>query len=98
MTEQVCVTCSDQALPAVIVALLADKLALARVEVCGGTPGESVTEEISVALVDVDVGDTVLVHAKEALVRVGSPHGGSAPPARGGSAPPARGERDPGAE
>jgi hydrogenase expression/formation protein HypC len=70
--EDVCVTCSDQALPAVIVALREHDLALARVQVCGGAVGEEVTEEISVALVDVDVGDTVLVHAREALVRIES--------------------------
>jgi hydrogenase expression/formation protein HypC len=70
MTDEVCVTCSDQALPAVIVALRDHDLALARVAVRGGGPGAAAIEEISVALVEVRVGDTVLVHAKEALARV----------------------------
>lgn len=54
-----CVTCSDTAVPATVVLLLADGLALAD---AGAGP-----EEISVALVAVRVGDTVLVHAGEAI-------------------------------
>jgi hydrogenase expression/formation protein HypC len=55
-----CVTCSDEAVPVRVVRLRADDLA----DVDGG---EGRIEEISVALVDAAVGDTVLVHAKEAI-------------------------------
>jgi hydrogenase maturation factor len=55
----VCITCSDEAVPVRIVALLGHDLA--RVDT-----GVSV-EEVSVALVDARVGDTILVHAKEAI-------------------------------
>lgn len=55
----VCITCSDEALPVTIVELLADELA--RVDT-----GQSV-EVVSVALVDAGVGDVILVHAKEAI-------------------------------
>lgn len=61
--DEVCVTCSDQAVPVRIVRLLDDRLALADTGA-----GE---EEISVALVDAEVGDVVLVHAKEAIARTG---------------------------
>lgn len=56
----VCVTCSDEALPVVVVTLLPDELAVV-------DTGRGPHEEISVALVDAAVGDTVLVHAKEAI-------------------------------
>ena len=58
--DEVCITCSDQAVPARVTALLADGLAL----VDAGGPA---VEEVSVALVDARVGDVVLVHAKEAI-------------------------------
>jgi hydrogenase maturation factor len=58
----VCVTCADEALPLTVVRLLGRDEAV--VESDGGQ------ELISVALVDVTVGDTVLVHAKEALAVV----------------------------
>lgn len=64
-TDEVCITCSDQAVPVRITQLRADDLALALTE--AGT-----VEEISVALVDARVGDVVLVHAKEALTVVGA--------------------------
>ncbi|MBA3575982.1 MAG: HypC/HybG/HupF family hydrogenase formation chaperone [Pseudonocardiales bacterium] len=54
-----CITCSDEAVPVMLVELLADDLALA-------DTGSGV-EEVSVALVDAGVGDTVLVHAREAI-------------------------------
>ncbi|MEV0972260.1 SIS domain-containing protein [Microtetraspora glauca] len=54
-----CVTCSDQATQVTVVRLLHSGLAL-------GDTGTG-TEEISVALVDASVGDTVLVHAGEAI-------------------------------
>ena len=58
-TDDVCITCSDEAVPVRIVELLDDELA--RVDT-----GTSI-EEVSVALVDAGVGDTILVHAKEAI-------------------------------
>jgi len=58
----VCITCSDEAVPVRIVELL--DLGLAMVDT-----GQSV-EEVSVALVEAEVGDTVLVHAKEAIAVV----------------------------
>ena len=60
---EVCVTCSDQGLPAEVLRLDDHSLALARI-------GDAI-ETISVALVDVRVGDTVLVHAGEAIGRLG---------------------------
>ncbi len=60
----VCITCSDQALPVRIVELLADDIALV-------DTGQSM-EHVSVALVMAAVGDTVLVHAKEAIAVVAS--------------------------
>ncbi|WP_214412122.1 HypC/HybG/HupF family hydrogenase formation chaperone [Sphaerisporangium fuscum] len=64
-----CVTCSDEALPARVVRLLGRDLALVQV-------GDA-REEVSVALVEAEAGDTVLVHAKEAIAVVtrGSGHG-----------------------
>lgn len=55
----VCITCSDQAVRVRIVRLLGDGLALVDTGVS--------EEEVSVALVEAGVGDTILVHAKEAL-------------------------------
>ncbi len=57
--DEVCITCSDEAVPVVVVRLLDAGLAL--VDTGSGI------EEVSVALVDAKVGDTVLVHAKEAI-------------------------------
>ncbi len=57
--DDVCITCSDEAVPVRIVELMQD--GLARVDT-----GVSV-EEVSVALVEATVGDTILVHAKEAI-------------------------------
>jgi hydrogenase expression/formation protein HypC len=62
-SEEVCVTCSDEAVPVTLVRLLGGDLAIADV-------GGGAREEISVALVDAAVGDTVLVHAKEAIAVV----------------------------
>ena len=58
----VCITCSDTAVEVRIVAVLDDGLAL--VDTGAGT------EEVSVALVSAGIGDTVLVHAKEAIAVV----------------------------
>ncbi len=61
--DDVCVTCSDTAVPVTIVRLLGDDLALADTGA-----GE---EEVSVAFVCARAGDTVLVHAGEAIAVVG---------------------------
>jgi hydrogenase maturation factor len=58
----VCITCSDEAVEVRVVELLDGELA--RVETGAGV------EEVSVALVDTVVGDTILVHAKEAIAVV----------------------------
>ncbi len=55
----VCVTCSDTAVAVTVLRLLDDGLAI----VATGS-GE---EEVSVALVTASVGDTILVHAREAI-------------------------------
>jgi len=65
--DEVCVTCSDTAVAVTIVRLLDDGLAV----VDTGAGGEEGEEEVSVALVQAGVGDTVLVHAKEAIAVVG---------------------------
>jgi hydrogenase expression/formation protein HypC len=61
--DDVCITCSDSAVEVTVVRLLDDELALVRTE-----NGE---EEVSVALVRAQVGDTILVHASEAIAVVG---------------------------
>jgi hydrogenase maturation factor len=72
-TDEVCITCGDVAVPVRIVKLLPGDLAL--VEVDGHE------EEISVALVSAAVGDTVLVHAGEAIASVaGAAAEGGVPP------------------
>jgi hydrogenase expression/formation protein HypC len=55
-----CITCSDQAVAVRVVRLRDGDLA-------DVDAGDGRIEEISVALVDAAVGDTVLVHAKEAI-------------------------------
>jgi hydrogenase maturation factor len=57
--DEVCITCSDVAVPVRIREVLADGLAI--VDTQAGP------EEVSIALVDAGKGDVVLVHAKEAL-------------------------------
>ncbi|MGH3728847.1 MAG: HypC/HybG/HupF family hydrogenase formation chaperone [Micromonosporaceae bacterium] len=57
--DDVCVTCSDEAVEVLVTKLLDDAFAMV-------DTGLS-RELVSVALVDVAVGDTVLVHAKEAI-------------------------------
>jgi hydrogenase maturation factor len=59
---EACVTCSDAAVAVKIVRLLDDGLAIVATQA-----GE---EEASVALVAATVGDTVLVHAGEAIAVV----------------------------
>ena len=58
-----CITCSDSAVEVTVVRLLPDQLAL--VDTGQGT------EEVSVALVTAAPGDTILVHAQEAIAVVG---------------------------
>jgi hydrogenase expression/formation protein HypC len=58
----VCITCSDAAVEVTVVSLLPGGLALV-------DTGRGV-EEVSVALVSAAVGDTILVHAKEAIAVV----------------------------
>ena len=60
--DEVCVTCSDQAVAVTVLCLLDDGLAL--VDTGAGQ------EEVSVALVTTEVGDTILVHAREAIAVV----------------------------
>lgn len=57
-----CVTCSDEAVQVTVVELLDDRFAT--VDTGFGQ------EEVSVALVSAGVGDTVLVHAGEAIAVV----------------------------
>ena len=61
--DEVCVTCSDTAVPVTVLRLLDDDLA-----VVDTGSGE---EEVSVALVSARPGDTVLVHAREAIAVLG---------------------------
>ncbi len=61
----VCITCSDQAVAVRVVELLPDDLAVV-------DTGSS-REEVSVALVTAEVGDEILVHAKEAIAVLGRP-------------------------
>jgi hydrogenase expression/formation protein HypC len=63
--DDVCITCSDEAVPVTVMEMLEDELA--RVDT-----GQSI-EVVSVALVDAHVGDVILVHAKEAIAVVNSP-------------------------
>jgi len=63
----VCITCSDTAVQVTVVRLLEDEMAVVE-----GGAGE---ETVSVALVSADVGDTILVHAREAIAVVGPGHG-----------------------
>ena len=62
--DDVCVTCSDSAVPVTVRRLLADGLA-----VVDTGSGE---EEVSVAFVSAQPGDTILVHAGEAIAVVTS--------------------------
>lgn len=61
--DGVCITCSDTAVEVTIIAV--HELAMATVDTGQGT------EEVSIALVDAGAGDTILVHAGEAIAVVG---------------------------
>jgi hydrogenase expression/formation protein HypC len=63
-TGDTCITCSDTAVQVTVVRLLADEMAVVE-----GGAGE---ETVSVALVDASAGDTILVHAGEAIAVIGS--------------------------
>ncbi|GIG87983.1 HypC/HybG/HupF family hydrogenase formation chaperone [Plantactinospora endophytica] len=65
--DEVCLTCGDHAEPGTVLELRPDRLAL--VQTAAGH------EEVSVALVSARVGDTVLVHAKEAIGIAPAPPG-----------------------
>jgi hydrogenase expression/formation protein HypC len=62
-TSDHCITCGDIAVEVRVVRLLPDALA-------DVNTGEG-TERVSVALVSAGVGDTILVHAGEAIAVVG---------------------------
>jgi hydrogenase expression/formation protein HypC len=66
--DGVCVTCSDTAVAVTVVELLDQDIAV--VNTGAGH------EEVSVALVSAGVGDTILVHAGEAIAKLdaSSPH------------------------
>jgi hydrogenase expression/formation protein HypC len=59
----VCITCSDTAVEVRVLRLLEEQMA-----VVDTGSGE---ETVSVALVSADVGDTILVHAREAIAVIG---------------------------
>lgn len=61
--EGVCLTCSDAAVEVTVLQLLDREMAI--VDTGQGR------EEVSVALVPAAVGDTILVHAREAIAVVG---------------------------
>jgi hydrogenase expression/formation protein HypC len=60
--DEVCITCGDTAVSVRILRLLEDEMAV--VDTGSGS------EEVSVALVSAAVGDTILVHAGEAIAVV----------------------------
>jgi len=64
---EVCITCSDTAVQVRVVRLLADQMAVV-------DTGAS-EETVSVALVTAGVGDTIVVHAREAIAVVGAGSG-----------------------
>ena len=57
--DDVCITCSDTAVAVTVLELLDDGLAMVATD--------AGPEEVSVALVTAGVGDTILVHAGEAI-------------------------------
>ncbi len=61
--DDICITCSDAAVQVRVLRLLEDELAVVDTGL-----GE---ETVSVALVTARVGDTILVHAREAIAVVG---------------------------
>ncbi len=63
--DDVCITCSDQAVAVRVLRLLADDLAV--VDTGSGQ------EEVSVALIEAAAGDAILVHAGEAIAKLPGP-------------------------
>ena len=63
-TGEVCITCSDTAVQVKVLRLVEDEMAV--VDTGAGA------ETVSVALVTAGVGDTILVHAREAIAVVGA--------------------------
>jgi hydrogenase expression/formation protein HypC len=63
---EVCITCSDTAVQVRVVRLLDDEMAV--VDTGAGQ------ETVSVALVSARAGETILVHAGEAIAVVGAGH------------------------
>jgi hydrogenase expression/formation protein HypC len=63
----ICITCSDSAIEVTVVRLLEDQMAV--VDTGAGQ------ETVSVALVSAGVGDTILVHAREAIAVVAGTNG-----------------------
>jgi hydrogenase expression/formation protein HypC len=61
--DDTCVTCSDTAVEVRVLRLLPDDMAI--VDTGAGQ------EQVSVALVTAAAGDTILVHAGEAIARIG---------------------------
>jgi len=72
--DEVCITCSDQAVAVTVVRLLDDDLAV--VDTGAGQEDRAGREVVSVALVAAGVGDTILVHAGEAIAVLGGDLGG----------------------
>ena len=66
-TGEVCITCSDTAVQVKVLRLVEDEMAV--VDTGAGA------ETVSVALVTAGVGDTILVHAREAIAVVGAGNG-----------------------
>jgi len=62
--NDVCITCSDMAVEVRVLRLLDDEMAVVE-----SGAGE---ETVSVALVTASVGNTILVHAREAIAVVGT--------------------------
>ena len=61
-----CVTCSDSAVPVTVTRLLPDAMAVV-------DTGSGQQEEVSIALVTAQPGDTILVHAGEAIALLPRP-------------------------
>ena len=62
-----CITCGDIAVEVTVLRLLPDQLAIVDT---GQNNDQNIEEEVSVALVDAAPGDTILVHASEAIAVV----------------------------
>jgi hydrogenase expression/formation protein HypC len=72
--DEVCITCSDQAVAVTVVRLLDDDLAV--VDTGAGQEDGAGREVVSVALVAAAIGDTILVHAGEAIAVLDGDLGG----------------------